>query len=109
MFENFLFCEKNKNNLNRFKMHLRKIVALFIIVILRYEIILTARLFCKHYINNQSTSVNGSTDLVSKNMDLFLEKIRLKCMKNMSESVYLIYYLKMYKGFEIKTSKLISI
>ena len=91
-------------------MNLKIITWLLIVEIFRYQIVLT-RPYCKHYINNQSSYVNVSTVLLSKNMDVFLEKISLKCKKNKTfyESVNLDYQIKMYKGFEIKNSELITI
>ena len=103
-FRNYIDSTRTK----RLGMHLTNIALL--LIILRFQIY-QADLNCKHFINNQSAPINVSSTLFSREMNIFLDNVSLVCEKNeqMYESVSLEYYIKMYKGFEIRNSKLIKI
>ena len=75
--------------------------------ILKSQLVLM-EIYCDQYINDQISDVNV---LRSKNMDIYLENITLKCGINetLTESIDIRYHIQMYIGFEIKKSKLLSI
>ena len=87
-------------------MHSKNQVLLFllfkIIILIIFKIDLISNFYCTHYINDDWDYVNSTTYFMSKNMDIFLEKISLECEKinqTMNEkSIYFTYYIRMYKG-----------
>ena len=83
---------------------------LFIIIIIIFKINFISNLYCTHYVNDELMYVNSTTVLVSKNMDIFLEQIKLECDKQTKyNSIYFNYFIEMYIGFEISNLNIILI
>ena len=104
---------------------------LLLLLILRFQQLVRttgSELECEYYVNNQSSNSNLLFEILTEDdhkeiiirstrfMEIFIEKISLKCQSNESiadndDSIRytLTFMIKMFNGFEIKNSKLISI
>ena len=87
-------------------------IVILIEIVTQFAIVSTKQTYCKHFKNNRSIGfLNSTCNLISKRMDIFLDDVRLKCQKtnSLNKTLTFTYDIQMYKGFDIKRSKLIQI